>query len=254
MRMLWLPLLILITGAAQAATGMVSLSGGSYRPFYSLGVSPQPVKVGPFALDIYPVTNADYLSFVKSQAKWRKSKVKPIFADAQYLSHWRGDLAFDPALAKSPVNHVSWFAAQAYCKSQGKRLPTVDQWEFAARASANKADASQDPAFARQILDWYGKPTPARLPAVGRQRNVHGIYDLHGLVWEWTSDFNSIMITGESREDAGGVNRDLYCAGGASAGADPSNYAAYMRFAFRSSLEARYTVRNLGFRCAKEKP
>lgn len=250
---LFLALLLALsqTGAAFAAP-MAKIPGGRYQPFYSLGASRQPVRVKAYALDTYPVTNTDYLAFVKKAHKWRKSQVKRLFADPNYLSHWHGDLVFAPELAKSPVNHVSWFAAQAYCKAQGKQLPTVDQWEFAARASASKADASRDPAFARQILDWYAKPTPAKLPAVGRQRNVYGIYDLHGLVWEWTRDFNTIMLTGESREDSGGVNRDLYCAAGASAGADPSDYAAYMRFAFRASLEARYTIRNLGFRCARE--
>lgn len=252
-----LPLLILALSlvlplTVSAAGPMVRIPGGSYQPFYTLGAAKQPVRVAPYQLDPYPVSNAEYLSFVKARPRWRKARVSPIFADKAYLRHWRDDLSFDPALAKSPVNHVSWFAAKAYCQAQGKRLPTVDQWEFAARASEKKPDASQDPAFVSQILSWYGKPTSATLPAVGRRRNFYGVYDLHGLVWEWTRDFNSIMITGESRADSGGVNRDLYCAGGATSGADPSDYAAYMRFAFRASLEASYSVRNLGFRCAQE--
>lgn len=238
-----------LAGAAYAAP-MARIPGGSYLPFYTLDATRKPVKVRPFELDIYPVTNQDYLSFVKAQPKWQRSRITRLFADKQYLARWQTDLSFAPALASSPVTHVSWFAAQAYCQAQGKQLPSIDQWEFAARASASKADASQDPAFAKQILSWYAQPTPSQLPAVGRHRNLYGVYDLHGLVWEWPRDFNSIIISNESREK--GVNRDLYCASGSSFGADPSDYAAYMRFAFRSSLKANYTVANLGFRCAKE--
>ena len=241
-----------LAASPAAAAAMATIPGGSYKPFYSLGKNKGPVKVSAFSLDVYPVSNADFLAFVKTRPQWQKSRVKAIFADRQYLGHWSGNLNLAPALASSPVINVSWFAAQAYCKAQGKQLPTIDQWEFAARASETKTDASRDPTFSRQLLDWYGQPTPARLPPVGRKRNVYGVYDLHGLVWEWNRDFNSIMLSGESREDAG-LNRNLYCAGGVAAGADPSDYASYMRFAFRSSLEARYTVQNLGFRCAKEK-
>jgi formylglycine-generating enzyme required for sulfatase activity len=76
---------------------------------------------------------------------------------------------------------------------------------------------------------------------------VYGISDLHGLVWEWTLDFNSSLVTGESRGD-GSLERSLYCGSGAAGAADFEDYAALMRYAFRSSLEARYAVGNLGFR------
>lgn len=243
-----------LSAPAQASGNQVQIPGGSYLPFYRMDKEAQvkPVKVKTFAMDTHPVTNADFLNFVKANPKWKKSQVKSIFADRHYLKHWRGDQQFPTGAANRPANYVSWFAAKSYCQAQQKQLPTVDQWEFVAQADATRRNASKDPAFIAKILNWYGQPTPAELPEVGVNRNVYGVYDLHGLGWEWTRDFNSIMITGESREDASGVDRGLYCAGGASAGANPADYASYMRYAFRSSLSAQYTVQNLTFRCVKE--
>jgi formylglycine-generating enzyme required for sulfatase activity len=95
---------------------------------------------------------------------------------------------------------------------------------------------------------WYGRPSRDPLPPVGTtMRNVYGVADLHGLIWEWTLDFNSALVTGESRADAS-LERTLYCGSGAVGAADFEDYAAFMRYAFRSSLEAHYGVPNLGFR------
>ncbi len=243
---LWLGVLM---GASAAAAEQVRIPGGTYQPFYALKKK-QPVAVASFALDVYPVSNQDFLRFVSQHSQWQRGQVKPIFADRQYLQHWPGPLQIAPQQAKQPVNHVSWFAAQAYCQAQGKKLPSQDQWEFAAQASETKADASQDAHFRQRILDWYARPT--QLATVGSTyRNIYGVYDLHGLLWEWVHDFNTVMVTGESREDSS-LDRSLFCAGGAVDGADPANYAAYMRYAFRSSLKGNYTLKTLGFRCAKE--
>jgi len=90
----------------------------------------------------------------------------------------------------------------------------------------------------------------AVIPAVGSGfRNAWGVDDLHGLVWEWTLDFNSALVSGESRGDAS-LEKSLFCGSGASNAADFADYAAFMRFAFRASLEAHYTTANLGFRGA----
>jgi hypothetical protein len=105
--------------------------------------------------------------------------------------------------AGQPVVYVSWFAARAYLKSEGNVLPTVDQWEYVAAASETRRDASRDPAFLERLRVWYGQPTPSRLPAVGStDRNAYGLGDVHGLIWEWTLDFNSALVTGESRQDS----------------------------------------------------
>ena len=102
------------------------------------------------------------------------------------------------------------------------------------------------------MLEWYSAPTPARLAPVGSGRsNFWGVHDLHGLVWEWVADFNTAMVTGDARGDTG-LERDLFCGGGSQGVKDTGNFPAFMRYGFRSSLQADYCVHNLGFRCAKD--
>lgn len=234
---------------------MALIDSGTFMPFYSS--TDDSVEVEPFLMDKTAVTNADYLEFVKSNPEWRRSRVKPVFADKGYLKHWSGDLDLGSRadeIRNSPVTNISWFAARAYAKWKGKRLPTMHEWEYVASAGKHKPLASRDPEFVQHILDWYSRPNPKNLPAVAQgDPNYHGIYDIHGLVWEWVQDFNTVFITGESRADEGEL-KQFYCAAGSSgaADADKENYAAFLRYAFRGSLEAAFTVNNLGFRCAKD--
>ena len=128
--------------------------------------------------------------------EWRRSRIKPLFADQHYLSHWRGDLKLaDNKAASEPVTNVSWFAAEAYCEARGLRLPLTEQWEYALADQGRKqAEIGQ------QSLDWFSAPNTKRLKAVGQDKpNGYGVYDLVGLVWEWTLDNNSFMTGTEQR-------------------------------------------------------
>ena len=231
---------------------MVLLPGGNYLPFFQEGagkgkapVASVPVHVAPFRLDASPVTNGQFLDFVRQHLEWRRSQVKPIFADRHYLAKWRADLELPDAHAASePVTNVSWFAAEAYCEGRGLRLPTTDQWEYAfADQGRNRSE------IARQSLEWFGKPNPAHLPAVGRSEpNGFGIHDLVGLVWEWTLDHDSFM-TGTEQRNTSGKDDAAFCGNGSIGVSDPTDYPAFMRYALRTSLKAAYTVENVGFRC-----
>lgn len=235
--------------ALKPPPGMVAIPAGDYQPLYAKKAKKR--SVPPFHISSTQVTNAQFLDFVKQHPEWQRSRITSTLADANYLTHWRGDL--DPGDARvlaAPVTHVSWFAAKAYAEAHGARLPTQDEWEFVARADATRLDASSDQAFLRQLLEWYSKPASGPLPAAAEgSKNVHGLRGLHGVVWEWVQDFNSTMIVGDSRGD-GSLERKLFCGAGALLAADVSNYAAYMRYAFRSSLKGNYCVGSLGFRTA----
>ena len=246
---------------AQLATEMARLPAGDYTPLFQDGGAQGAVRVETFSLDVHAVTNAAYLGFVTARPRWRRSRVSPLFADEGYLRHWHADLqpastAISDAALQRPVTHVSWFAARAYCKWRGKRLPTVAEWEYAALASPNAPDGRRDPVFMSRILTWYAQPSPPVLPAVrSGGKNHWGVYDLHGVIWEWVADFHTALVTGESRGDSS-LERNLFCGAGATGVAEQErvNYPAFMRYAYRSSLQGHYTVQNLGFRCAKAAP
>ncbi|WP_114749481.1 formylglycine-generating enzyme family protein [Pleomorphovibrio marinus] len=230
--------------------GMALVKGGEYTPLYGVEKDKK-ILVPSFYLDRTPVTHAEFLQFVEEHPQWRKSQVLRLFADERYLDLWTDDLHFPEELAHSPVNNISWFAAKAYCDCQGKRLPNVDEWEYAAMADEAKKDARSDSLYNVKVLRGYEVPK-TYLKKVGQSpKNYWGIYDLHGLVWEWTMDFNSIILTGESRNN-GNTDQGMFCASGALGANDLMNYAAFMRYAMRSSLKAKFSVSNLGFRCATD--
>lgn len=236
------------------ATPLIEVPAGTYRPLYPGLDEPDEVPITAFAVDQVPVTNRQFLAFVADQPKWRRSEVPKLFADGHYLSHWPDDLQHPEGQADAPVTQVSWFAARAYAEWAGRRLPTLAEWEYLAAASETTAYGRDETGYNQVILNWYARPTPAQLPNVGAGKpNFYEVQDLHGLVWEWVDDYNSALVTGESRGDAG-LERNLFCGSGSIGAADPADYAAFMRFAFRSSLEGNYTVRNLGFRCAADLP
>lgn len=238
---------------AQDHTGMVEVPAGLYAPFFQpnpgkgkVPVSSKPVPVDGFWLDISPVTNADYLAFVTAHPEWQKSKVKPLFAEKDYLKFWSGDLTFaKPQMANQPVTDVSWFGALAYCKAKGKTLPSTEQWEYALQdLGRNRAEID-----ARSI-DWFGAPNPAQLPEVGQTpANGFGVKDMVGLVWEWTADFNSFM-TGTELRNTDSKDNAQFCGNGSTGVKDNADYPGFMRYSLRTSLKATYTTDNVGFRCA----
>jgi len=238
-------------GMAQTQT-MAFIKAGKYKPIY--GKDSALVQVNSFYMDVFPVTNAEYLSFIKDKPQWRKSKVKRIFADGNYLSTWSNDTTLSNNISmNSPVTNVSWFAANDYCRCQDKRLATLDEWEYVAMANETKADARTSDNYNKYILSWYETPKTFNNLVGKTFKNYWGVYDMHGLVWEWTSDFNSVMISGESRKDSN-IDRDLFCGSGSLGASDLMNYAAFMRYAFRGSIKAKYSIQNLGFRCVKDIP
>ena len=239
----------------ETSPGMVVIPAGVYVPLFRTVKDAAQINVAAFLLDERPVTNAEFLAFVTANPKWRRSQVSRLFADSSYLENWAGDLELGAkAPANSPAVRVSWFAARAYARWVGKRLPGTAEWELAASAGYDRPDGRNDEQLNRDLYAWLARPVPAIQPDAGRGRpNFHGARDLHGLVWEWVDDFNTAMVTGESRADAG-LERDLFCGAGSVGAKDTGDYAAFMRMALRSSLRANNTTTALGFRCASDLP
>jgi formylglycine-generating enzyme required for sulfatase activity len=237
----------------RSASSMVMLPAGHYRPLYAAPGAHR-VAVAAFALDREPVTTGEFLTFVERHPEWRRDRVRRVYADAGYLADWpTATDAGSRDVRRRPGTQVSWFAARAYCASLGKRLPTVDEWEYAAAASERAADATGDAAFRARLLALYagvGKRTGADTRGF---ENTYGVRALHGVVWEWTLDFNSIVLDDDSRATGSGADardRHLYCASAALGATDPSNYPAFLRHAVRAGLGPRSSTLAVGFRCA----
>jgi len=128
--------LLPLAGLAAGAADYVRLPGGAFRSVLRYEDAPGRQQLAPFALMRRPVTNGEFLAFVQANPHWRRDRVASVFADQRYLRQWSGPLALAAPNAQSaqPVVHVSWFAAQAYCKAQDARLPTWAEWEYAAAA------------------------------------------------------------------------------------------------------------------------
>jgi formylglycine-generating enzyme required for sulfatase activity len=230
---------------------MVAIKGGSYIPLY--GRDSMQVNIDDFYMDVYPVSNLEYLEFVKKYPKWKKSQVLKLFADENYLNQWKSDTELDDSqLPNAAITNISWFAANDYCDCLGKRLPTIDEWEYVAMSNENLPDARKLKTYNEFILSWYEKPKTFNNKIGSTFKNYWGVYDLHGLVWEWTYDFNSVLVSGESRKDVDN-DSNLFCGSAAIGANDLMNYAAFMRYAIRGSVKAKYALKNLGFRCVKDK-
>jgi len=237
---------LLLWAGAAAADGnpFLPVAGGEFRSALPSGRQ-DAVAVRGFLLQRHPVTNAEFLAFVGTHREWRRGLAPRILADSDYLGHWSRPLELGShAAAAQPVTRVSWFAAQAYCEAQGARLPSWYEWELAAAASGTQRDARSDPSWRQEILDWYARPAGGLAPVEQGAANVYGLYDIHGVVWEWVQDFDSLLPADADPE--------RFCGSGAQNLQDKENYAVLMRIALLGSLRAADTGHAVGFRCARD--
>ncbi|MBP7369880.1 MAG: formylglycine-generating enzyme family protein [Arenimonas sp.] len=245
---------LLISTASIAGGTFVRIPGGEFRSILKYEDSKGVQQIKTFELMKTPVTNAEFLAFVKSNPQWQLQNIASVFAEKRrYLSHWQSPLLLgNKALPNQPVVHVSWFAASAYCESQNARLPTWLEWEYTAAADSTRRDARKDPAWRESILSWYAKPATTPLSAVGQTpENLYGVQDMHGLIWEWTEDYSAMLVSGDNRTQSD-PDKAKFCGAGALSMEDRENYAVMMRVAMLSSLEAVNSTSNLGFRCARD--
>lgn len=248
-------LIVYLPCHAQSAPAnrMIRIKAGTYRSFTVKSKSGASTSTVPsFYLSAHAVTNEEYLAFVKANPQWRKSKASRLYTDENYLRNWKNDTAFNNEVnPNSPVVYVSWFAANAYCQWKNLRLPSTAEWEWAGKAPFVWPAAFASLSVRQATLKWYEKPAEKTLPEVTTvNKNAFGIYDMHGLIWEWVSDFNNFVGSTDSRVRDNSANTS-FCAAGALNAGDTKDYAAFLRYSFRSSLKGRYCIATLGFRCAR---
>lgn len=245
-------LMILIALALPSLPVMaepVRIDGGTFtQPILSDGQQ-QETSIADFALDSRQVSNADFLSFLEQQPQWRRDRSPALFRDSGYLAHWPGAMTLGDgdAAPNRPVTRVSWYAARAYCRAQGGRLPRMDEWEYVS-ARQREAVGQSDAEYAHALFSWYANPGSGNLRAVGTGRGDGlGIHDLHGLVLEWVEDFQLLLGSGENVDlltgSCGDTARFM-------PEFDEAHYATFLRYQSRSNYRATSTTSTLGFRCA----
>ncbi|KZL49379.1 serine/threonine protein kinase [Nodularia spumigena CENA596] len=231
---------------------MVSIPGGSFMmgsPEFEGDADERPqheVILKPFFMGKYPIT----------QAQWKAVAALPQVKQPlnPYPSKFKGH--------NRPVENVSWYEAIEFCarlwEKTGReyRLPSESEWEYACRAgtttsfhfgemiTTNLVNCSSD-TYGMDVKSKYRKETTD----VGsfQVANAFGLYDMHGLVWEWCADtwhnnYHGAPSDGSAWEVGGDFYRRLLRGGSWSFSAE------LCRSASRSWNESDGGLRICGFR------
>ena len=218
------------------------------------------VKLNAFYLDKHEVTNAEFQTFVKRNPDWQKEKLPAERQNGKYLADWNGN---EPPAGKAdfPVVFVTWHAAVAFCRDQGKRLPTEAEWEWAARGGLSNKMFPWGDQLPDKSRANYGASGFDGAIAVGKYPpNGYGLFDMSGNVWEFLADewakypaSGELLvnpIAGGEQLSAGGylkvtTRRSIR---GGSYGAGVIN----LRVTYRDSHPPLNAGDHVGFRCAKD--
>jgi len=154
--------------------GMVLVPGGEFMMGRNNGEPVERparrVSVQPFYMDVYEVTNAEYAEFLQATG-------------GRAPSGWKNS-TYPGGEENFPVVGVNWDQASDYAKWKGKRLPTEEEWEFAARGTESLLYP-----WGNDWIEGKANVGTKAFKAVGTSPGTSpfGIYDMIGNAWEWTS-------------------------------------------------------------------
>ncbi len=157
-----------------------------------LSIRPRTVTVGSFFIDQFEVTNAEYRKFMEAvkengDAAWRH-RAQPAKKKDHTPATWADERSKHLIGDRQPVVGVDFYDAYAYAKWRGKRLPTADEWELAARGTDGRPYPWGEK-FQTSRSNQNESDTTSTAP-VGQfigDRSPHGVYDMGGNVSEWTT-------------------------------------------------------------------
>lgn len=274
-----------VMGSDQVGDQKVSAEYGNTKPWY-LDEHPRHKENLPaYYMDKYEVSNLQYREFVaknkhnpptywletgyllslgmdkvkqQSEEKLRKliTKVFRLDVDTRKMNHDQ----LLAAIAKRieymdhlPVVSVSWYDADAFCRSIGKRLPTEAEWEKAARGQ----DGSEFPwgqqwrAGMSNSGDEFWDDGVAPVGSYKTDVSPFKIYDLAGNVSEWVENWYQPYSGSDYQSDNFGK---MYKVMRGAAWGREGHYAIslFQRGAYRFYLTPDSTHADLGFRCARD--
>jgi formylglycine-generating enzyme required for sulfatase activity len=157
---------------------------------------------------------------------------------------------------RNPVEEVSWEDAVAFCKELSRltgrkfHLPTEAQWEYACRAGTQSLYHSGGGlADLKRVGQFASDPANVKStrPVAGLEANAWGLYDMHGNVWEWCSDWYGEGWYADDRQAAdptGPATGSERIIRGGSWSDDPQD----CRCAVRECQPPGYTDDDIGFR------
>ena len=170
-------------------SGMVLIPAGEFQMGSSENDDEQPehtVYTDAFYMDKHEVTNAEYKKFLNDNPQWQKGAILEKYHDRDYLKHWIEN-NYPTGKGNHPVTYVSWYAAMAYAKWAGKRLPTESEWEKAARGGLiGKKYPWGD--YIDSTKANYNKKVGDTTSVKQYSPNDYGLYDMSGNVAEWCLD------------------------------------------------------------------
>lgn len=190
-------------GITKATEGMVVIPAGEFLMGSESGSafeSPvHKVYLDAYYLDSAPVTNAQFAEFINvtgyrtTAERLGHSNNNPDKNSQTPVITWRTFAT--PGREDHPVLYVSWYDADVYAKSIGKRLPTEAEWEKAARGNlegklfpwGDRPAVEGDTNWNRVQKDILS--VPPTTPVKSFPPNQYGLYEMSGNVWEWCSDW-----------------------------------------------------------------
>ncbi len=138
-----------------------------------------------FWIDKLPVTNAQYLAFLQRKGldtKWIG------FTYSRIKSGADENLSIEAGFEDHPVTGVTWFGAEAFALDAGKRLPTEEEWERAARGIDGREYPWRGP-FSKKLCNTEESKirTTSIVDGYLEGASPSGALDMAGNVWEWTA-------------------------------------------------------------------
>ncbi len=198
------------------------------------GILSSATTVAPYCLDTTEVTVASYAACARSGACTAAPETT-YWVDISDADRDRWSPACNGERRDRrdhPVNCVDWAQADTYCRAQGKRLPSAEEWEWAARGGSRGWVHPWGPAPAASQICWSGVTKREGTCPVGslpEGDTPAGIHDLAGNVWEFTSTTGHVAM-------GAGYNVDN---------------ASLVDVTVRIPGEAAFRGPNTGFRCAR---